>query len=164
MIYTLPDLIRGMREEITARSEIYARRVAAGQMDQEKCDERLAMLEAVVKVLVAVDILRTGCDAAIVPAAWPRTPQPPPLPAPHSQSQRIALRALIKRLIEVGIGYDEMQERMKNLTGAASRNELTSEQAAKCVASFEAWAEEKEGEVARMNGQMATVEKGDVPF
>ena len=81
---------------------------------------------------------------------------------PASQSQQIALETLIRRLRELGLGYDEIHDRFKRVAGVPSREDLTSEAAAKVVHSFEALASEKEAERARLDGALAT--PSDVPF
>jgi hypothetical protein len=151
MIYTLPDLIAGMRSEITARAEIYARRVSFGRMDQETANERLAFFDCVLKVLVAADLFKIGIDQATVPpSAQERAPKLEPL---ISESQREALRALIGELKEVGVDYPSMIDRMFVTTGKRARSELTSASAAKVIYSFQMWLEEEQAQRSRLESK-----------
>ncbi|WP_410971710.1 hypothetical protein, partial [Salmonella sp. SAL4437] len=83
-IYTLPDLIANMRDEIAARKEHYGRRVSFGEMTEERMNERLEFFQAVLSVLQAADAFRLGCDRAIVPPVCREI-------VPMSKSQRIAI-------------------------------------------------------------------------
>jgi hypothetical protein len=160
MIYTLPDLIAGMRDEITARAEIYARRVSFGRMDQETANERLAFFDSVLKVLVAADLFMIGIDQATVRPLREPQPQLEPL---ISESQRKALRALIGELKDVGVDYPQMVDRMFVITRKRARSELTSAEAAKVIYSFQMWLEEEQAQRARLESKTAE-QPADVPF
>jgi hypothetical protein len=162
VIYTLPDLITNMRDEITARAEIYARRVSFGRMDQERANERLAFLDCVLKVLVAADLFKIGIDQATVPPpAQERAPKLEPL---ISESQRTSLRALIQELKDVGVDYPAMIDLMFVITRKRSRSELTSAEAAKVIHSFQMRLEEEQATRARLESRTAETPHQGVPF